>query len=249
MLLLKIGSKLVKPFFKMIFIRSLIFNIFFVIWTILISIVCSPILLFSPSKVAIVGLIWSRATITALRIICNLNLIIKGQHNIPAMPFIVASKHQSDLETIVFHSLLNKPVYILKKELVKIPFFGIYLVKMGMIIIDRAGKMNALKFMINQTDKTISDNRPVIIFPEGTRTKPGERVEYHPGITALYNQGKYKVLPVALNTGVFWPKGSFIKKPGNYVIEFLPIIEPGLSKEQFMQTLKHNIEDASSNLT
>jgi 1-acyl-sn-glycerol-3-phosphate acyltransferase len=202
----------------------------------------------SPKKVAIVGKIWAEVTIFALNVICNLKLKVKGQENIPIMPFIVASKHQSDLETIVFHAILNKPVYVLKKELVKIPFFGIYLVKMGMIIIDRAGKMNALKAMLAATKLTIEDNRPVIIFPEGTRAKPNTEVSYHPGITALYNSEKYKILPVALNTGVFWAKNSFIKYPGTFTIEFLPCINPGLKKEEFNEILKSRIETASRNL-
>jgi len=229
----------------MIYARSLIFNFAFVIWTLVVSIILSPLLLTNPKTIGIVGRVWARGSIALLSFICNLKPEIRGIENLPQMPYIIASKHQSDLETILFHTVLPKPVYVLKKELLAIPIFGYYLKKMGMIAIDRNGQMNALKTMLKEAERTVSTGRPVIIFPEGTRTNPGMQVKYHPGITALYNQGKYNIVPVALNTGVFWQKNSFVKKPGTYIIEFLPAIKPGLSKDEFIKNLYEQIEPKS----
>jgi 1-acyl-sn-glycerol-3-phosphate acyltransferase len=232
-----------------IWLRSLLFNIFFPLWTILISLFFYPYILFAGAKsIAIVGYIWALVAIKALDILCDLKLEVRGEENIPLMPFIIGAKHQSDLETIAFHIILQKPVYILKQELLKLPLFGTYLFKMGMIIINRAGGMNSLKSMIKDTQNRLEDQRPVIIFPEGTRTKIGTSNHYHPGIAALYSSCDCPIVPVAINTGKFWSKGSFIKKPGTYIIEFLAPIEPGLKKDQFITLLNEKIETASTRL-
>jgi 1-acyl-sn-glycerol-3-phosphate acyltransferase len=232
-----------------IFLRSLLFNIFFPLWTILISLFFYPYILFArPKSIAIVGYIWALVSIKALDILCGLKLEVRGEEYIPEMPFIVGAKHQSDLDTIAFHIILKKPVYVLKQELLKLPLFGTYLSKMGMVIIDRAGGMASLKSMIKDARNRIEDQRPVIIFPEGTRAKVGTTNTYHPGIAALYSACDCKILPVALNTGKFWSKGSFIKKPGVFVIEFLPPINPGLKKDEFMSVLQEQIETSATKL-
>ena len=231
------------------FLRSSLFNIFFPLWTLFIALFFYPAMLISsPRTVAIIGFIWAKISIISLNLLCGLKLEVRGLEHIPSMPFIVAAKHQSDLETIAFHIILEKPVYILKKELLKIPFFGSYLTNMGMISIDRNGGMSTLKSMLKDVQNRTEDERPVIIFPEGTRTEAGTSGHYHPGIAAIYSTGKYKILPVALNTGKFWAKGNFIKKSGTYVIEFLPHIEPGMDKKEFMSLLATRIEENSNKL-
>jgi 1-acyl-sn-glycerol-3-phosphate acyltransferase len=232
----------------MIILRSLLFNLFFPLWTLLVTLVCIP-LLFGPQRtVAIAGYIWSLGTVAALRLFCGIRMEVRGREHLPDYPFIVASKHQSAFETVVFHQILHCPVYVLKQELLRIPFFGRYLRYMGMIAIDRSGKASALKELIRQSNKTLADKRPVIIFPEGTRIAPHERVEYHPGIAALYSQNHAPIVPTALNSGLLWGKSSFIKKPGTITIQFLPPIYPGLKRDDFMRTLEEQIETATARL-
>lgn len=229
-------------------IRSAFFKIFFFSWTALVCVLCLPILIFPTNIVAITGKIWAIGVIKALDLICKIVIKIEGIENIPSTPFIIASKHQSDLETILFHFIINKPVYILKAELIKIPLFGWYLTRMGMIFIDRQSKSKALREIINKSEQVLIKSRPIIIFPEGTRVGLSQQVKYQVGIVALYNQLPYPVIPVALNTGLFWPKSNFIRRPGICTIKILPRIEPGLDKEQFLSYLQKQIQSSTDKL-
>lgn len=228
-------------------LRSLIFNIFYVLWTILIGIFFFPAI-FLPQNIIIliVGQIWARGLYFFLKIFCNLKLDLQGKENIPKTPAIFASKHQSALETFMFHLLVKRPVFVLKKELLNIPIFGFYLKKMGMIAIDREGGIKSLKYLLKQVEEKINQGYSIIIFPEGTRTAPGELVEYNAGVAAIYNAKIAPIVPVALNTGKFWPRNSFLKKPGKFMIKFLPIISNDLDKKIFIQTLKEQVEKESA---
>lgn len=229
------------------YIRSAIFNFLYVFWTILVGFVFWPVVFF-PREVIIlvVGKIWARGLYFSLKYICKLEY--KGKIKPSSKPAIYASKHQSALETFMFHLLVNKPVFILKKELLNIPVFGYYLKKMGMIAIDRQGGMKSLKQMLQEVQEKIKQGYSIIIFPEGTRTKPGEEVEYNAGIAAIYNLKAAPIIPVALNTGCFWPKNSFLKKPGNFSIEFLEALDENLDKRAFLDNLKVRIETRSNEL-
>ncbi|MEY3107546.1 MAG: hypothetical protein RIT35_1724 [Pseudomonadota bacterium] len=191
---------------------------------------------------------WSAGVIWLLKVICKMHLELRGVENIPSQPYILASKHQSALETIIFLNFIKKPSFILKKELKFLPVIGLYLYYGGMIFIDRKGKASALKSMIKQSKAALRTGRNIIIFPEGTRGTPGVRLPYHPGVTALYMQMNVPVVPTGLNTGLLWGKKSFLKRPGIYVIEFLPAILPGESKEEFNQKLTQAIEQTSESL-
>lgn len=231
-------------------VRSLIFNIFYVLWTISVCSILMPLVLL-PQKyiILIVGRIWAGGLYFFLRTICNLKLDFQGKENIPKEPAIFASKHQSALETIILHLLIDKPVFILKKELLDIPIFGFYLKRMGMIAIDRDGGIKSLKLLLNQVKEKISEGYNIVIFPEGTRTIPGKNYDYNPGVIALYNLKIAPVIPVALNTGIFWPKDSFHKKQGKFTIKFLPAMEENLSKENFLNQLKESIENESNSMS
>jgi 1-acyl-sn-glycerol-3-phosphate acyltransferase len=230
-------------------IGSLIFNFFYVLWTLIVGILFLPII-FMPTHIIIlvVGKIWAGGLYFFLRIFCNLKLDLKGVKNRPQEPAIYASKHQSALETFMFHILIHKPVFVLKKELLDIPVFGFYLKKMGMISIDRDGGIKSLKLLLNQVQEKLKNGYSIIIFPEGTRTTPGEHVEYNPGITAIYNLKAADVIPIALNTGCFWPKNSFLKKSGKFTIEFLEAMPNGLSKQEFIGQLQSKIDTRSNEL-
>ena len=152
---------------------------------------------------------------------------------------LFASKHQSMFETIYFNQLFYNPAYILKKELLSIPLFGTYLKKLGMIAIDRSQGIQSLRYVNEQTAEYV-EYRPVIIFPEGTRTTYREEPDLKPGIFSMYKSLNKPVVPIALNTGLYWPKNNKIKS-GEILIEFKEPIQPGLSKQEFLNQLKKAI--------
>lgn len=229
------------------FLRSAIFNFFYVFWTVFVGLIFWPVVFFPRNIIIlVVGKIWARGLYFFLKNICKLEY--RGEIKPRSKPAIYASKHQSALETFMFHLLVHKPVFILKKELLNIPVFGYYLKKMGMISIDRAGGMKSLKQMLKEVQEKIQAGYSIIIFPEGTRTKPGEEVDYNSGILAIYNLKAAEIIPVALNTGCFWPKNSFLKKPGKFSIEFLDPIPEDLDKKLFIDEIKNRIETRSKQL-
>ena len=230
-------------------IRSLLFNFCYISWTLIVGIIFWPVV-FLPTEIIIlvVGKIWAQGLYFFLKLFCNLKLELKGSNNIPKTSAIFTSKHQSTLETFMFHILIHKPVFVLKQELLNIPVFGYYLKKMGMIAIDRDGGIKSLKILLKQVEEKIKQGYSIIIFPEGTRVTPGASKTYNAGIAAIYNIKVANVIPVALNTGCFWPKNSFLKKPGKFTIEFLPAMSNDLDKREFMKYLEEIIETRSKDL-
>lgn len=231
----------------MIFLRSLIFNLLFFLWAMLSSLLFAPLFLMSSEASLAAGRPWAVVTLWLARIICGVKYDIRGKEFISDTPVLYASKHQSAWDTMIFWVLLTRPTYVLKRELLRIPLWGWYLWRMRMIAIDRSAGGAGLKDMLRQA-KTAITTRPIIIFPEGTRKKPGSPPDYHPGVIALYSSLKVPVIPVALNSGLYWGKNAFIKRPGTIIIEFLPPIAPGLGKEEFMAKVQGEIETASKKL-
>ena len=171
-----------------------------------------------------------------------------GSENIPNGACIIAAKHQSAWETFKLHHLFNDPAIVLKKELLNIPIWGWYLRRSGMIPIDRAGKSGALSGMMQAAHAATEAGRKIVIFPQGTRIAPDEQRPYKTGVAALYQELNIPVVPMALNSGVFWPKHSFLKKPGTITIEFLPAIAPGMARDAMMERLRTDLETASARL-
>ncbi|MDA7705648.1 1-acyl-sn-glycerol-3-phosphate acyltransferase [Rickettsiales bacterium] len=194
--------------------------------------------------------IWSIFLMFCLKITCGITYEIRGKENIPQnQSVIIASKHQSMWETVIMHLIVRHPVYIFKKELLKIPFYGWYLHFMSGIVADRQGGSKALKSIVNSGKKYLKNKQNIVIFPQGTRTKIGAKIEDYPyqsGLLGLYNFLKVPVVPAALNSGLYWSKDA--KKPGKIIIEFLPMIESGLKKEQFVNLLQGAIEQKSDDL-
>ena len=188
---------------------------------------------------------WGRLMNFGLRILCGCRFEFRGLENIPDEPVIFACKHQSAWETFVFYLLYDDPSYVLKKELMSIPVWGWLAIRAEHVPVDREAGMSALKEMVRTTKARLAAGRPVIIFPEGTRTAPGEDHLYHPGVAALYTQLGVKVVPVALNSGMFWGRKSFMKYPGRIIMEFLPAIEPGGDRKAFLRNLKADIDGRS----
>jgi len=231
-------------------LRSSFFRIFFYGWTGLCCLLWAP-LLYIPMvprtwHVAFQTR-WSHSVCFWLRVIQNLIMEVRGHRYISKMPVIYAMKHQSMLDTFVMHSIIDDPTFIMKEELLNLPLYGRVCSKVGNIPIDRDMGMKSMKKMLARSRAETERGRPVIIFPEGSRAEPGEKYAYMPGIFGIYKYLKIPVVPIAVNTGVYWPKKGPMR-PGTFVIEFLPPIEAGLQKEAFMDRLENTIETASQKL-
>lgn len=207
-----------------------------------------PALLFNRIWVVRGQTLWTRGIIFLLRTLCGLRVEIRGTENLPGGAAIIACKHQSAFETMIFHEITRDPAIILKKELLNIPVYGWYCRKTDMIAVDRKGHAAALKSMLTQAKTALENERPIIIFPEGTRSPLDQDLPFQPGIAALYSKLNQPVTPVALNTGLFWPRKSFLCRPGVMVIEFLPAIPAGMDRKAFMAELKTRIETKTAEL-
>jgi 1-acyl-sn-glycerol-3-phosphate acyltransferase len=232
----------------MIFIRSLLFNVAFYLWTSVMFLLSLPALLLPVGAVWGLGRVWVCGTVLLLRIFVGLTHEVRGvAHRLPGAA-LYAVKHQSAWDTLIFALLLDRPAIVLKQELLNLPLFGWYMRKCRMIPVDRKGRAAALKRMAADARDRASAGRPILIFPEGTRVAPGHRRPYQPGAAALYGALGLPVVPVALNSGLFWGRRSFQKLPGRIVVEFLPAIAPGLDRRIFMAELEAAIETAADRL-
>ncbi len=229
-------------------IRSALFNISFWILIAILGLCGLPLILFYSPIVYTVSRLWGLGSLWLLRVLCNITYEVRGAENIPKGAAIIASKHQSAWDTIIFWILFKRPAYVLKRELIFLPVFGWYLVLLKNIYIDRKGGASTMKRMLREADARTKENRQIIIFPEGTRMAPGEQSTYHPGVAALYSHLKIPVVPVALNSGKLWKKNAFVKTPGLITIEFLPPIAPGLKNRDFLAILQKQIEEACQKL-
>ena len=228
--------------------RSVIFYIVFYAWAVPVCLTIS-IFLLGPRRLMIRAVrFWACTAHTILRWIIGLKHEFRGLENLPSGPVILACKHQSAWDTYGIFALEHDPAYVLKKELVLIPFFGWFMLKTGMIVVDREAKASALKKLVADTKKVLDQGRKVIIFPEGTRTAPGTSRDYHPGVAALYKMIDVPVIPVALNSGMFWSRRSLLKRPGVITMEFLPAMPTGLKREEFLTELRTRIETATDRL-
>lgn len=233
----------------MIFMRSLLFNAAFYLATALIIIVTLPVYFFLPQGFATgVVTLWAKTGVFLLRTIAGTRCELRGRENVPPGAIIVASKHQSMFETFALWPLFDDPVYVMKAEVRRIPFFGWFAVKAGMILVDRKRGTTALRQMAARARQEIARGRQILIFPEGTRRPPGASPAYQPGVAFLYRSLGVPVLPVALNSGLYWPRRSFLHYPGTIIVEFLPPIPPGLEPRLFMDKLEEEIETASDRL-
>lgn len=232
----------------MIYIRSILFQSLFYAWTALAGTAFVPFLVLPRRFTVFVGRLWCNGVMWLLRVTIGLTYRVDGWENMPDGPAIFAFKHQSAWDTIVVTILIDDPAIALKRELLPIPFFGWYLWKHGMIAIDRRAGAKALRKFVADAKNVLALGRPIVVFPEGTRTAPGQRRKYQPGIAALYDRLGVPVVPVALNSGVFWRRREFFRRPGCVRAEFLPPIAPGLSRREFMATLEDRIETATERL-
>jgi 1-acyl-sn-glycerol-3-phosphate acyltransferase len=229
-------------------IRSLAFNLAFFLWTALAMILFLPVLLMPYTSTYWFGRQWARVTLWLLKHLVGLDHRVVGLEHARRGPAIYAAKHQSSWDTLIFALYLNLPAYVLKRELLFLPLFGLYLQKAGHIAVDRSAGAAALKKMLAAAKRRRDQGRDILIFPEGTRVAVGSHRPYQPGVAALYGQLGLPVVPVALNSGLYWGRRSFRKKPGTITLEFLPAIPPGLPRRAFMAELEKRMEAASLRL-
>lgn len=229
--------------------RSVLFTIVFYLITLFLFIVMLPTLFLPRKRALFFPIFWTRLSNFLLRVFCGVRIRVEGLENLPQQSgYIVASKHQSALETTVFHHLVPNTFYVLKRELLWVPLAGLYFLKTGCIPIDRKGGASTMRKMMTAVRQRLADGMNLIIFPEGTRTAPGTKKPYSPGVAFLYEQCQVPVVPVALNSGSCWPKNKMIKHAGTVTIRFLPPIEPGLPRRAFLDELYRRIEDAQDTL-
>ena len=225
------------------FIRSLIFNIFLYLGIVLVLILAIPTLFLPPRFALYCGKFLAHYIILILKIFLNTKVIFHGLENLKKVEkFFVASAHQSEFETFILQAPLDYPIFILKKELLKIPLFGRFLRKIGSIEIIRETTTKDNLNFFDKIKQTINENnRPLLIFPQGTRVKFKEIVPFKKGVGRIYNSLGLHCVPVALNSGKIWPKNSFMKYRGDIHITFLEPIEPGMEKNTFVKILEEKI--------
>ena len=225
------------------FIRSLIFNIFLYVGLIVIFVLAIPTL-FLPSKFTIFfGRLSAKYIVLILRLVLGTKVIFHGIENLKKLDnFFVASAHQSMFETFALQIPLDGPIFILKKELLNIPLFGWYLRKIGAIaIVSETTTKENLSFFDKVKERIKKNNRPLLIFPQGTRVKLDEQPSFKKGVGRIYKSIDLPCIPVALNTGKVWPKNSFMKYPGDIHISFLEPIMSGKDSEEFTKDIENKI--------
>jgi 1-acyl-sn-glycerol-3-phosphate acyltransferase len=232
----------------LIFLRSLVFNILFYVVFLLWSLVALPTFLMPRGAVLRVASWWAKTNILLMRVICGIRVEFRGVEKIPKGPLIVAAKHQSMWETISLLSFFDAPFFVVKRELNFIPLFGLFLIKTRMVAIDRRSGSRALLAVTRRAAEEVRHGRQFVIFPEGTRTAPGAPPNYKTGVALIYSECGVQCLPIALNSGLFWPRRTFMRYPGTLVMEFLDPIPPGLKRDEFLKRLQTTIETASDRL-
>jgi 1-acyl-sn-glycerol-3-phosphate acyltransferase len=226
----------------MLWLRSALFLLWFFLITAILSLIFLPVLVLPRAATVWLARLWSRATLWGLKVFTGIGFEVRGVP--PKGAVLVASKHMSMWDTLALYLTLDAPAFVLKRELLRIPFYGWFLWKATAIAIDRAAGASALRKMARTARDVLAERRSILIFPEGTRKKPGAVPDYKPGVAGLYGMLGVECVPVALNSGVYWT--GFLKRPGTIVLQFLEPIPPGLKRETFMALLQERIERATT---
>jgi 1-acyl-sn-glycerol-3-phosphate acyltransferase len=228
-------------------LRSLLFVAWIYLGMALIAALYAPWTLFSRAGARAAMRTWSRLVRIGLPI-AGIKLIIEGRENIPEGPALIAMKHQSMFDVTIPPQILDDPCIVYKAELSSTPFMGFYLKRGRMIPVARETQAAALKAMLRAARAEVAAGRQMFIFPEGTRLKPGAPAQYKPGVAALYRDLSLPCVPIATNSGLYWPAKGLVRRPGTIVVRILPAIAPGLARDAFMRELEARIEAESDAL-
>ena len=229
-------------------VRSIVFNALFYVNITVRMIVALPTILLPYKYLLSVLRAYCRSSLSLLRNICGTDVEWRGREKLPQGAFIVACKHQSAWETFALFALLRDPTFVLKRELMLIPLFGWLATKAHMIPIDRGARASALARMAARAREEIARSRQIVVFPEGTRRPPDAKPRYLPGVAHLYSETGLACVPVALNSGLYWPRRSLRRYPGKVLVEVLDPIPPGLERRDFMLQLQKVLEEATARL-
>jgi 1-acyl-sn-glycerol-3-phosphate acyltransferase len=231
-----------------IVVRSLVFNALFYLIMIVLMAIALPTLLMPHWGIVGVVRFWAHTNLVLLRVVCGITVAWRGRDKIPPGAALVAAKHQSVWETFALLTLFPDPTYIIKRELLWIPLWGWLAKRAEMIPVDRGGGKAALIAMAARVRDALTAGKQVIVFPEGTRRPPGAEPRYKFGIAHLYGEGVAPCVPIALNSGLFWPRRKFLRYPGTITVEILDPIAPGLPVDDFFARLEREIETATARL-
>ena len=235
----------------MLLLRSLLFNIFLYLGIVFVFLVALPTLLLPSRFTLYFGKFLGGYVVLIVKIFLSTKVEFRGINNIPKSgKYFVASAHQSMFETFALQSVLDYPVFILKKELLKIPLFGLYLKKIKSIEIARnTTTKDNLNFFDKVANIIKSETRPLLIFPQGTRVKFDEKIPFKKGVGRIYEALNISCVPVALNSGKVWPKNGILKYPGKITVSFLEPIKPGINKDEFVKILEKKIYEEIENIS
>lgn len=232
----------------MLVLRSLVFCTLFYAWFAVSAVIAALVSLVLPKRLQGFTRFWSRSWLAMYRAICRVSYEVHGKENVPQGGCVIAMKHQSVWDTCAMFAIFDCPVYVLKSELMRIPFFGWALAALGCIPVKRGTGKSALDNMVRGTQTALSKGKQVVIFPEGTRTRVGQPADYKTGISHLYSALDVPCVPAALNSGLFWPRKSFLRPPGVVTVEVLPCLPPGMERKEMFERLVRDIEGASERL-
>lgn len=229
-------------------LRSALFNALFYLTLLVYMIAALPTFLLPRWGILAFARFWARSSLFLLRVICGMRVEWRGLEKIPPGGLLVAAKHQSAWETFALLTLFKDPAFILKRQLQWIPLFGWFTVTGEMIPVRRGARSEALAEMTGHVQKALAQGRQIIIFPEGTRRSPKAEPAYKHGIVHLYACTNTPCLPIALNSGLYWRRRSFLRHPGTVIVEILDPIAPGLAAAEFAELLRSEIETATQRL-
>jgi 1-acyl-sn-glycerol-3-phosphate acyltransferase len=222
----------------MTILRSALFNMFFFASTFLLTVPAAAISLVAPNQVRAWARFWAWLQIHAVRFICGIKFDVSGWENLPPAPVVIASRHESAFDILVWIALLPAACFVVKRELSEIPLFGRCIAATGMISVDREAGASAMRTLLRGGDRAKAEGRHIVIFPEGTRCDPGETRELQPGVAALASRTRLPVVPVMTNSGTFWGRRAFRKRPGTIRIAIMPALSGNFGRDAVMDALR-----------
>ena len=228
----------------MIWLRSAVFNAYFFAVTFILTLIGTGLWLVAPSRIGDFARLWARLILAGARLMCGIRFAVLGSERLPRSgAALIASRHQSTFDTLVWIALLPRCCYVLKRELLRIPLFGTLIRAAGMIAIDRDAGATALRALARAGEQAASEGRQIVIFPEGTRSEPDRPLALQPGVAALAARTNLPIIPVATDSGLYWGRRAFRKRPGTIRIRLHPPIPPGLPRSELMQRLASSLRN------